>query len=176
VQAITFHLADSLPVARRPSAAEALNREASAARRARLQALLDAGRGSCALRDERIGTIVEQALFHGDGEGYRLLCWVVMPNHVHVLIEQIDGQPLHAIVRRWKSYTARQANLVMGRAGRFWQSDYFDRYIRDDRHLQSAVLYVRMNPVRAGLVQRAEDWPFSSARLVAAPDATARLP
>jgi putative transposase len=171
IQAITFRLHDSLPMERRDEWSPLATTDASK-RRARLQALLDAGWGSCALRDERIARVVEQAFLFYDGKTYRLLAWVVMPNHVHVLIEVMPGHSLASIVRKWKTYTAKQANKILGSQGPFWQSDYYDRYIRNEQHLEQAVLYVHGNPVKAGLVQRAEDWPFSSARWVVAGEDT----
>ncbi len=78
----------------------------------------------------------------------------------------IEGKPafqLSTIVHSWKSFTAKEANKLLKRAGTFWQPEYFDRAIRDERHLASAIWYIHANPVKAGLVARAEDWPFSSA-------------
>jgi len=95
---------------------------------------------------------------------YHLLAWVVMPNHVHVLIEVIQGYPLGDVIHSWKSFTAKQANKILGKTGAFWQRDYFDRFIRDEAHFANVVNYIHHNPVKAGLVRRAEDWPFSSAR------------
>ena len=86
-----------------------------------------------------------------------------MPNHVHVLVEQRKGFPLAEIVKSWKAYTARWANEILGHSGPFWMRDYHDRRIRDQRHMNRAVAYVRNNPVKAGLCERAEDWPWSSA-------------
>jgi REP element-mobilizing transposase RayT len=74
---------------------------------------------------------------HFDGQRYRLLAWVVMPNHVHVLIETMTGHTLAAVLHSWKSYTAKEANRLLGRTGDFWQPEYFDRFIRDDRHFLS---------------------------------------
>jgi type I restriction enzyme R subunit len=54
------------------------------------------------------------------------------------------------------------------RKGRFWFREYFDRYIRNEPHFANAVRYIHENPVQAGLVDRAEDWEFSSAKLWAA--------
>jgi len=52
----------------------------------------------------------------------------------------------------------------LGRQGVLWQREYFDRYIRDEGHLQAVIAYIESNPVKAGLVRRAGDWPFGSAR------------
>ncbi len=87
-----------------------------------------------------------------------------MPNHVHVMIEQIDGFALGDIVRGWKSYTAREINKLRKSRGPVWALDYFDRFVRDAEHYADAVCYIENNPVKAGLAGHAEDWPFSSAR------------
>ena len=110
------------------------------------------------------GAIVEQALLHFDGERYRVLAWCVMPNHVHVVIEQIDGFSLGAIVAGWKGHTSRRIAALRGRGGRVWATDYFDRYMRNERQLADTIIYVENNPAVAGLVVDPSDWPFSSAR------------
>src|SRR5581483_10984806 len=66
---------------------------------------------------------------HSYGQRYRLLAWCLMPNHVHVVMDMLEGKAsLGAIVRSWKSFTARRANEQLGRSGAFWHADYFDRY------------------------------------------------
>jgi REP element-mobilizing transposase RayT len=87
-----------------------------------------------------------------------------MPNHVHVVLRSFEGHGLGAIVHAWKSYTAKQINARTGRTGTLWQREYFDTVIRNVRHLAVVTRYVHENPVGAGLVARAEDWPWSSAR------------
>jgi len=115
------------------------------------------------LRDPAIASIVQDALQHFDGERYRLIAWATMPNHVHVMIEQIAGYPLGDVVHSWKSFTAKAANRRLRRTGAFWERDYFDRYIRDQAHLDATMHYIHENPVKAGLVARAEQWQWSSA-------------
>ncbi len=115
-----------------------------------------------------IAAQVQENLLYFDGDRYRLHAWVVMPNHVHVLITPSPRASMARIVHGWKTYTARRANQALGRAGRFWQPDYFDRYVRDARHFLAVVRYIEANPVRAGLCRRTEDWPWSSAALRAA--------
>jgi putative DNA methylase len=161
VQAITFRLWDSLPA----DVAQKLAEEAdNVQKRIRAEEYLNAGYGACYLSDPRIACLVEDALFHFDGKRYRLIAWVVMPNHVHVMIEIFVGWSLDKILHSWKSYTATEANKVLQRKGKFWFREYFDRYIRDERHFANAVNYIHENPVKAGLVEKAEDWGFSSAR------------
>ena len=86
-----------------------------------------------------------------------------MPNHVHGLVETQAEWPLSAIVQPWKSYTAHAANRILGRGGVFWFREYHDRFIRDERHLASAIEYVEQNPVKAGLVGSRELWRWGSA-------------
>jgi REP element-mobilizing transposase RayT len=162
-QAITFRLADSLPAS--VLGRLLLETDSDVEKLKRIENLLDAGYGECWLMQPAIAHIVEDALLHGDGQDYRLLAWCVMPNHVHVLIETQDGHPQHKVVQGWKSFTARLTNRHLGRMGTVWMRDYFDRYIRDDRHLAAVIAYIHANPVKAGLVSAEQDWPYSSARL-----------
>jgi REP element-mobilizing transposase RayT len=171
VQGITYRLHDSMPMERRAEWEALLNVRDAAVQRERVEAYLNAGYGSCLLREARIAEIVQGNLLHFDGQRYHLLAWVIMPNHVHVLIQAKEGYSLPNIVHSWKSYTAKRANQLLGRTGPFWHREYFDRYIRNEQHLERAVLYVHANPVKAGLVERAEEWLFSSARWVDALDA-----
>jgi REP element-mobilizing transposase RayT len=161
VQAITFRLADSLPKAVYNDLTATASSDSDLRRR--IEAMIDGGRGGCALRNPAIAAIVEDALLHFDGERYRLMAWMIMPNHVHVLIEQIEGQPLAGIVHGWKSFTAKAANKYIGRTGAFWAPEYFDRYIRDQAHFDGAVHYIHENPVKAGLATHAAEWRWSSA-------------
>ena len=88
-----------------------------------------------------------------------------MPNHVRALFTLKAGHAFCDILHSWKSYTSNVANRLLDRSGEFWYPDYFDRFIRNEEHLARAVEYIEMNPVEAGLCQRPEDWPYSSARL-----------
>jgi len=131
--------------------------------RRRIDRYDDTGHGRCWLRRSEIASVVEGALLHFDGQRYRLLSWCVMPNHVHVLIDTAGGHPLSEIVHSWKSFTAKEANRLLGRTGEFWMPDYYDRFIRDARHLAAEVAYIEGNPVNAGLVKSAAEWLWSSA-------------
>ena len=170
-QGVTFRLADSVPRSvidrwREEIALSAVLRTEEV----RYQELLrriaryeDAGWGECHLTRPEIATLVCEAIVRLDGQRYRLWEWCVMPNHVHVLLKQFQGFPLGDVVRRWKGTTAREANAILGRRGPFWMREYHDRRIRDGQHLDRARAYVRNNPVKAGLCERPEDWPWSSA-------------
>jgi type I restriction enzyme R subunit/putative DNA methylase len=174
-QHIVFHLADSLPrdalarieweLAQLPPSRRRLEKTR------RIEAMLDAGRGSCLLAQPVCARIMVETLLFGDGIRYRLHAWVVMPNHVHVLVRQDQNHPLSRIVQSWKRHSSREirrrGNDVSRQAAAphagIWQRDYWDRHIRNDRHFAAVEEYIRLNPVKAGLVPTPEDWPFGSA-------------
>jgi REP element-mobilizing transposase RayT len=208
---LAFHLADSLPKGALDQLEEAINElpvDARALeRRKQIEAWIDAGYGSCALRDPRAAAIVQDALLFFDASRYRLMAWVVMPNHVHVLFEPLPAWSVARIVATWKKFTARKistsqgagilgtsrsagvpgtlvaggavavapqsagvpgtADLQIGsgkgRSTAFWHREYWDRYIRNERHFRQAVQYIHENPVKAGLVSKPEGWRWSSA-------------
>ena len=116
IQHVTFHLADSLPrdaLARMQAEVDLLPEDRRVReRRRRIHDLLDSGHGACLLKRPDCAGVVQDALLFGDGDRYRLLAWVVMPNHVHVLIEQQDLWPLAKVVQSWKRHTARQIHRL----------------------------------------------------------------
>ena len=163
-QFVTFHLADSFPVALSTEWAGLLKIEDVRERRKLLQAYLDRGRGECHLRRPEFARLVEDALRHFQGQRYELRAWVVMPNHVHALFK-LDVVSMSDIVKSWKRHTAREANRVMGRTGNsFWQEDYWDTWMRDEEHEITTRRYIENNPVKAFMVRDAKEWPWSSAR------------
>lgn len=146
--------------------------------RERIDAWLDAGMGCCALRHPGIARYVRDSLLHFHGERYRLHAWCVMPNHVHVLVEPLVD--MASIVQGWKSFTARwilrnaaTLGVDVPQAGKVWLRDYWDRFVRSERHYQAAVDYIHRNPVKAGLCETPASWPWSSASRLAGEDAGA---
>lgn len=166
-QFITFRLHDALPGSVLVRWKEELKHEkageAEAIMRRRVEAYLDQGHGNCYLREPRIAAMVQDALLFHDQTKYRLAAWVIMPNHVHLLCTPAAAHNLAEIMHSLKSYTSNEANKMLVRNGRFWQKEYFDRYIRNARHFAKVVSYIENNPVKARLCERVEDWPFSSA-------------
>ena len=165
LQSITFRLYDSLPkeVIEEIKLKLDIKKEDSSYNSSQYQRLRqkiaeyeDAGYGQCFLRDERIAAVMQDTLKHFDGERYQLICWCIMPNHVHVLIEVNEGWSLSRIMHGWRSYTANEANRILGRTGKFWMEEYYDRYIRNDNHLQKTINYILNNPANAGL----DGWPW----------------
>ncbi len=159
VQHIVFRLADSLPAE--------ISKDIAKSRRdnrvVAFDAALDAGHGRRDLARQEIAGLVQTALFAFDGMRYSLIAWCVMPNHVHVLGAIEPGYRLGRIVHSWKSYTAKEANRILGRVEKFWAPEYFDRFMRDDAHLARTAAYIEGNPVKAGLCESVGDWQFSSA-------------
>ncbi len=167
-QALTFRLADSLPstiLAQWEKELAALSDETARdlERRRRIEDWLDAGHGSCLLRQPEMASLVQNALLYFDGARYRLLSWCVMPNHVHVLIQCLPGFPLDAVLHSWKSFSSHEINRRQGSTGSLWQREYHDRYIRDEDHYWNVIHYIHRNPVKARLVEKQEDWSWSSA-------------
>jgi putative nucleotidyltransferase with HDIG domain len=117
----------------------------------RQQEWLDKGCGSCILKNLEIAEIVEQTLLHFDGERYRLGSYVIMPNHVHLIVEPLDRQPLSSIMQSWKGYSAREINKVTGSKGTLWMDESFDHIIRNEASLEKFTAYIIQNPVKAHL-------------------------
>ena len=92
-----------------------------------------------------------------------------MPNHVHALIQPYDDHRLGDIVSSWKRFSARMGNRQPGRTGTFWQDDYWDTYIRNERHYESTMAYIENNPVKAKLVETPAEWAWGHARFRAIP-------
>ncbi|HWI55734.1 MAG TPA: transposase, partial [Bacillota bacterium] len=102
--------------------------------------------------------------FHG--QQYLLEEWIVMPNHVHLLLWPMPNRTLSAILRDRKRRIARQANLVLGRTGEtFWEHESYDHWVRNEEEKWRIRRYIRNNPVIAKLCRCPEEWPWSSAHL-----------
>lgn len=117
----------------------------------RFHDLLDAGHGSCVLRNPDYSGVVESALLHFDGDRYDLLDYVVMPNHVHVLVSPKEGHSMSSILHSWKRFTAREINKRLGATGQFWQHESFDHLVRGAGPLEGFIRYIRENPKKARL-------------------------
>ena len=189
---VTFRLAGTLPkevLLKFKQEREAILRHAEAAKRpltwheqeelfrwysSRVDKHLDAGHGACHLRDPELATIVAGAIQFFEGQRYELRAWVVMPNHVHVVVWPKPPQTLSAIFHSWKSYSAHEINhRLPAPAVPFWQGESYDHLIRDDDDMHRCCHYTLMNPVNASLCARMEDWKWSSAQ-VAQPSAVAQ--
>ncbi|MCF7731900.1 MAG: transposase [Akkermansiaceae bacterium] len=167
-QAITFRLADSVPVKvikewRRELAALPDEKVRHRELHRRVARYEDSGHGASYLRIPECGKIVCDCLTAGHPSRYRLIEWCVMSNHVHVLCKLDQGESMAEIVGGWKGASAVRINRVVAREGTLWLREYYDRYVRDLDHFNECRAYIRNNPVKAGLCEKPEDWQFSSA-------------
>src|SRR6476620_6095636 len=108
----------------------------------RAEEYLDRGIGECILRSEDVAKIVEDVLLKEDGKSCRLLAWVIMPNHAHLLLRPLEGFSLSGIMKTIKSASSHRINNHLGRSGSVWQADYFDRFIRDADHYSKTLRYL----------------------------------
>jgi putative transposase len=129
-----------------------------------LDRLLDEGRtGPLYLRDPAIAeTVIESIEYHAAVlKRYDLHAFVVMPNHVHLLVTPHVVLP--QLTKTLKSFTAKRANEKLGRTGQpFWQEESYDHLVRNRQEFDRITYYIEQNPVRAGLVREACEYPFSS--------------
>ena len=130
----------------------------------RVDSYLDGGHGESHLLRPVCARVVARAMKFFDGERYALGTWVVMPNHVHVVVRPKPPRSLSQILHSWKSFTAHEINKILPqKVVPFWQSESYDHLIRDDDDLQRCSFYTLMNPVNAGLCAEPHLWPWSSA-------------
>jgi REP element-mobilizing transposase RayT len=168
---LTVHLADSVPksvltkIAERHRILEAAKENnvhllpeqktlLDAYSQPRIEEYFDGNAGSCAFMDHRIAGAMAAALRSHEGKHYRLLAWCIMPNHVHVVVRLFPGKELATVVKAWKNFSAKAAKHALGRKGRFWPRDYYERLIRNGDEFGRAIRYVVENPAKAGL----KDW------------------
>ena len=116
------------------------------------------------LRQPAIADVLVEILFHNSNVlgRYTLHAFAVMPNHIHLLVS--PHAPLPKVTKALKSYTAKKANEMLGRTGKaFWQQESYDHQVRDAPEGERIRSYIEQNPVRAGLVQEASEYRWSSA-------------
>lgn len=165
---VTFRLADSIPQAKlrelRAIKVEWERKHPSPRSRDQLEQLtrrlgalvdkwLNYGNGSCLLRDPQCARHVAYSMHAGLGTLHDLGCYVIMPNHVHAVVRplQPDSTDLEHVCRLWKGGSAKDINLHRGTGGALWQTETFDRIIRDEEHLWRVIQYIGRNPAKARL-------------------------
>jgi len=163
---VTFRLADSIPQSRiqdyeelrrkweehhQPPYSEKEREQFNELFSEQVNEWLDAGAGSCCLKNPVISIIVADTLTHFDGDRYVLDEWVVMPNHVHVLVRPLGKNQLADILHSWKSFSANAINRKLGETGSLWKKEYYDHIVRDMEELVRIRKYIRSNPEKAGI-------------------------
>jgi REP element-mobilizing transposase RayT len=145
----------------------------------KFDAILDkATSGPTSLAIPKVRSIVYEKLIGDDVSKYRLDAFSIMSNHVHVVFRpnldeqslmetriagrvgfKSDQDTLAEIMQSMKGVTARDCNRLLNRRGEFWEYESFDREVRNEEGFIRAVRYTLRNPVKAGLVTQAMDWP-----------------
>lgn len=163
---ITYRLADSLPsklVAEIKSEIN-INVQPDTIRFKRLlkkyDDILDKGNyGAKHLSNPAIADICRNTLHYPDGKEYELICYCIMPNHIHLVFELIKGNKgISKIMQSIKRVSARKSNLLLNKSGTFWQDESYDRLVRDDKELYFIIRYVLLNPVNTGLAEKWHKW------------------
>lgn len=108
---------------------------------------LDAGYGSCIFQEDYCANILKESLNFYDGVKYHLVSYVIMPNHLHVLLYLIDVSrySLSGIMKGIKGNTTYQINKHLGTTGSIWHQDFYDRMIRNKQHLDNTLNYIKKN-------------------------------
>jgi putative transposase len=117
----------------------------------RMHDILDDCAGECLLRNPELRTIVSDALRHFENIRYRLAGFVVMPNHAHVLVQQLGTHGIKATCYSWKKFTSRKIHARLGRKGHFWQAETYDHIVRNEAEFEAYRAYLADNPIRAKL-------------------------
>lgn len=153
---VTWRLGDSLPLSKleelknRKEELLSKDKEEVAGSDRKLAAFrkidewLNRGYGSCLLKQENTRKIVDESLHYLDNRLYRLIAYVVMPNHVHLLI--VPAADLSYIMQNLKRYTSIRINKLLGTNGSLWQKEYFDHLVRSRRSFNDILDYIQNNP------------------------------
>jgi len=130
----------------------------------RIENLLDECKGSCLLREEKIAKIVADALLYFNNDKYVLDEWVIMPNHVHILVKPINEYTLPEITHSWKSFSANEINKLAGKSGQLWLHESYDHIVRNEAAFIAIKNYIKNNPVKAKLKlpNCAQSWTYST--------------
>jgi putative DNA methylase len=159
---VTFRLHDSLP----PNRSFPERAMTSGTAFAVFDRLLDHARsGPTFLREPAVANVSVDSIVRGADEfrHYEKHAWVVMPNHVHLLITPMTSVP--KLLGLLKTATARKSNLLLVRSGKpFWQDESYDRVVRTWDEFVRIRRYIENNPVRAGLASTPERYEWSSAQ------------
>ncbi len=120
----------------------------------RVQRWLDAGSGSCVLRNPEARRIMRDALHHFHGTRYQLGSFAIAGNHVHVLVAPVVGFELSGILHSWKSFSANAINRTLGRKGALWQDESYDHLVRSEASLARITAYILAHEQQGAYVER----------------------
>lgn len=177
---VTFRLANSLPkhvvemlqsefkelLAKHTSADGEIKRKYRLQYFLKFDQVLDSSdSGALWLANGDIADCICSAMHHHDKRSYELVCYTVMPNHVHLVCEhsfERSGVRMIDILESIKKYSARRANTLLKRTGKqFWQSESYDHLVRCESEFENTIRYILYNPVKAGLCKEWFDWKWT---------------
>jgi putative transposase len=125
--------------------------------------------GPVYLKDDKAAGIVSDALHFYDNKDYDLLCYTIMPNHVHLVFavpeEKRGNYIVSMILQKIKRYTALKCNQLLNRTGQFWHQESYDHIVRNEQELNNILKYVVNNPVKAKLCETWEEWKWTYIKL-----------
>ncbi|MDE6027387.1 MAG: transposase [Muribaculaceae bacterium] len=161
IQFVTFRLADSLPPSKLEEVTEIRQRflkshplpwnqdtikQYNMIMGHHNEEILDNGYGECHLKDKGIRDIVSESLRYGANVNYKLIAYIIMPNHIHLLLQPYGEEKVEKIIGSIKRFTSRVINTKLGRSGKFWQREIWARIVRNSRSLTRYIEYIRQNP------------------------------
>ena len=111
------------------------------------------------LDNQNLSDIVKMGLHKYDGKEYKLFCYSIMPNHVHLLFHLLENaRSISKVMQAIKRVSAYKINVVLKRKGSFWQSESYDHILRDEDDLLNLITYTLLNPVKAGIIKNWKDY------------------
>ena len=161
---VTFRLADSIPAEKLQKLKEDRQRwellhkqpysqnewqEYSRLFNRRIENWLDNCHGDCVLKRPECGKLLAETLEYFNGERYLLDHWIIMPNHVHILVVIMNNYKLEDITHSWKSFTANKINKIIGQKKQLWQHESFDHIVRSTKQLEKFREYIVGNADKA---------------------------
>jgi putative transposase len=117
----------------------------------RTERWMDEGYGSCLLREPKFSKMMSDSLLYFQDQRHFTSCFVVMPNHINVVIRPMADFELEDCLQRIKQFVSTHVNKDLNRQGQFWEEESYDRIIRDEEHLWNVVQYIGRNPKKAGI-------------------------
>jgi putative transposase len=107
-----------------------------------------------------IKEIISALIWHQTNNIIELICYVIMPDHIHILFRLLDKKNLSDTIKSIKQYSSTNIKLKLGLDHPVWQSGFYDRYIRNEKELTKLIEYCQNNPIKAGLVKENAEYPY----------------
>ena len=119
-----------------------------------LEKYADAGLGFTPFKEPHVADYMQHFLESYERDGMRFSAWVIMPNHIHLLTEPVGFISVDSFMKAWQGFkgiTGQRLNRLLNRSGPFWQTEWYDRLIRDEVEYRKWIAYLAANPLKAGL-------------------------